>query len=103
MLEPNANLTEVLETSIKHHKPINKSKIELLQEADQLAMQIDELSQSGDAELPMATKIGLSLSLADLTCDVKHVLGALVYLLQSIERQFDNLVFGKESVEEKDP
>ena len=37
-------------------------------------------------------KVNVSLMLADLTFDVNHVLGALIYLLQAVTEDFDALV-----------
>ena len=46
------------------------------------------------------SKIELCLGLADLTLDVNHILGALIYLLQDIDRDFSSLVFENPPLEE---
>ena len=53
-----------------------KSKLELLEEANLFANLL-----SNEMAMPTKTKIEISLRLADLTMDVNHLLGALIYLL----------------------
>ena len=73
MLEPNENFEEALGM---RYRSLTRSKLELLSEATSLAVEL-----SNEPALTMVTKVELSLGLADLTQDVNHLLGALIYLL----------------------
>ena len=64
-----------------------KSKLELLEEANLFANLL-----SNEMAMPTKTKIEISLRLADLTMDVNHLLGALIYLLQSIQKDLNSLI-----------
>ena len=70
-------------------KKVIKSKLELLEEANLFANLL-----SNEMAMPTKTKIEISLRLADLTMDVNHLLGALIYLLQSIQKDLNSLIFG---------
>ena len=60
----------------KYTHSLSKSKLELLLEAHKLNTLL-----SNNDELSTEKKVKISLTLANLTGDVNHVLGALIYLL----------------------
>ena len=64
-----------------------KSKLELLEEANLFANLL-----SNEMAMPTKTKIEISLRLADLTMDVNHLLGALICLLKSIQKDLNSLI-----------
>ena len=69
--------------------------MELLLEAQQFATYLSNLKRDTDPAFTTEKKVNISLVLADLTLDVNHVLGALIYLLQSVQKDFETLVHGQ--------
>ena len=53
----------------------------------------EESKIAASISIDRKSKLELCLGLADLTLDVNHILGALIYLLQDIDKDFSHLVY----------
>ena len=82
--------------------------MELILEAQKLNSLISNISvdsnsvESVKKVLTTEKKVMMSLILADLTLDVNHVLGALIYLLESFRKDFNSFVYGGDAEEDKE-
>ena len=78
---------------------LTKSKLELMLEAWTFNSMISNLSEEFDVVdesnqvLMMEHKVNLSLSFASLTLDVNHLLAALIYLIQSVQKDLNSLIY----------
>ena len=78
---------------------LTKSKLELMLEAWTFNSMISNLSEEFDVvdesnqALMMEHKVNLSLSFASLTLDVNHLLAALIYLIQSVQKDLNSLIY----------
>ena len=84
--KPNKVFDEVLKEDLYREKNIKltRSKMELLLEAQKFATLVSNLDED-EAVFDTGAKVNTSLILADLTLDVNHVLGAMIYLAQSFQ------------------
>ena len=98
-LSCNEEFEEVLQESAGTGMHLTKSKLELMLEAQIFGSMVSNLPAQFDLAdaTPSATteaKVNLSLSLANLTLDVNHILGALIYLAQSVQKDFNQFTYG---------
>ena len=67
------------------NRVLTKSKLELLLEAERLGIATSNLDEENGG-LDTEKKVQVSLTLANLTYDVNHLLTSLIYLARSIKK-----------------
>ena len=67
------------------NRVLTKSKLELLLEAERLGIATSNLDEENGG-LDTEKKVQVSLTLANLTYDVNHLLTSLIYLVRSIKK-----------------